>query len=121
MNHPYFQQITLEQAQGKGFNRLLISKCENQILILFRDQTFAVLNIKCWSYGVNDISESSDSISMESITERYYSGQLIEAGLATKEEIEQQEAERQREWRESCKARDIARLKELQALYPDVQ
>jgi hypothetical protein len=121
MNHPHFQQITLEQAQGKGFDRLLISTDEDQILILFRDQTFVALNVEYWGDGCGDISESSDHVSKKSITENYNQHQLIEVGFATKEEIEQWKAERQREWKEGCAARDIETLKRLQALYPDVR
>lgn len=121
MNHPHFQQITLEQAQDKGFDRLLTSTDEDQILILFKDRTFAALNVKHWGDGCRDISESSDPISKKSITENYDQHQLIEVGFATKEEIEQWKAERQREWKESCAAQDIATLKRLQALYPNVR
>lgn len=120
MNQPHFQQITLEQAQGKVFDRLLISKDDEQILILFRDQTFAVLNVEHWGEESGDISES-EPISIKSIIERYRENDLIELGLVTKEEIERREAERQREWSETCRARDIATLRRLQSLYPDVR
>lgn len=121
MNHPHFQQITLEQAQGKGFDRLLTSTDEDQILILFKDQTFAALNVKHWGDDCGEISEERDPASKQSIAKNYNEHELIEVGFVTKEEIEQWKAERKREWKESCAAQDIKTLKRLQALYPDVR
>lgn len=116
-----FQQVTLEQAQGKSFDRLLISTGEDQILILFKDRTFAVLGVKHWDHECGDISEQLDPVSKQSIKDNYTEYELIEVGFVTKEEIAQGKAERQREWAESCRATDIATLRRLQALYPEVR
>jgi hypothetical protein len=118
MNHPHFQQITLEQAQGKSFDRLLISTDEDQILILFKDRTFAALNVKD---ECGDISEQLDPVSKQSIAKNYNEHKLIEVGFVTKEEIEQWKAERRREWTEGRRATDIATLRKLQTLYPEVR
>lgn len=75
----------------------------------------------CFDFAMDFLGDPEASEILTYVEELESRVALHEPELATKEEIEQREAERQREWRESCKAWDIAKLKGLQALYPDVQ
>lgn len=87
------KEVTLEEAKGKTFSRMVFSQVSDQALVVFEDGTFTTLNAVIGADG-DDLRITSSSMSLL----RFGESELTDAGVYTTEELAQLHAELQARW-----------------------